>query len=259
MFTQPEWQASPWKNRTKGADQKLCDIGAELSTILTSADRSKLTQDNKAFSLERIALLQDCQNLASKLEAWFQQLSEEIPAPHYWPEFSNIQTSVDEREGRKIFPVSFRFPNIYIAKVMIDYWALSIVLYSTSLLLYRSFTAPKNSTGPEHPADGRYTQVKAIPTISGPVPKPIVAQDPGFIKSLADNIAQSMEYCLSRDMGILGPQWALFALRSALQTYQYFPDSKELQWLQAIHNMICDEKGLKFSKIIAASVWEKRT
>ena len=258
MFTRPEWQTEPWKKHNKGPDQRLYDIGIELSNILACADRSKSTQESHAFTSERIALLEGCESLVNRLDTWFQQLNDDIPAPHYRPEFSNIENLVDAREGRKIFPVSFRFSNVYIAKILIDYWGISIVLYSTSLFLYRSLTAGRNTFGPEHAADDRRAQAKAILPRCVAVPKPGIARRPGMIKSLANNIAQSMEYCLHKDMGTLGPQWALFSLRTALQTYQYIPDSKELQWLQAIHDKICDEKGLKFSRIITASSWERR-
>ncbi|KAL8830687.1 MAG: hypothetical protein Q9191_001292 [Dirinaria sp. TL-2023a] len=259
MFTRPEWQTEPWKIHSKGPDQQLFDIGIELSAILARADKSKSIQESNAIALEKVALLKDCEDLAKRLDTWFRQFNEDIPPPHYWPEFSNVESPIDVREGRKIFPVSFRFSNIYIAKVLIDYWGISIVLYSTSIILYRSLTADNNRTGPEHPADERRAQAKAILPQHISVPKPGITQRPEMIKSLADNIAQSMEYCLQKDVGTLGPQWALFALRIALQTYKYFPDTNELLWLQAIHDKICDEKGVKFSRIIAASNWEARS
>ena len=111
---------------------------------------------------------------------------------------------------------------------------------------------------PEHPADDGRAQARANFPRSHTIPPPKVAQTPGMIRSLSDNIAQSMEYCLSKDMGILGSQWALFALRAALQTYRYFPDSKELLWLQAVHDRVSDEKGVKFSRAIAARSWITR-
>ena len=256
VFTEAEWQMGPWKKFPKGPDQRLCDIGAELATILARADRSKSTQDNLVFGSERLALLEDCCKLEARLEAWYTQLDMEIPAPHYWVEFSHIRNPVDDREGHKVFPTSFHYPNIYIARVLVDYWALSILLYSTSLLTYRSFVGESKTSGPEHPADSQRAKAKPQLPRGRAVTPPKVCQNPGMIRTCADNIAQSMEYLLSPDMGTLGPQWALFGLRVAMQTYLYSSRGEEHQWSKAIHDMICDEKGLRFSRTIKEYQWE---
>ena len=255
-FTSPEWQSAPWRKHKKGLDQLLYDIGAELATILADADRLKLTRSNRAFSTERMKLVEDCQKLEDKLEAWYDQLSQEIPSPHYWAEFSNMQNPIDDREGRKIFPIAFRYANIYIAKILIDYWALSILLSSTSLLAYQSLTAEMKPHGPEHPADDQHARAKAVVPRGHAIPAPRISQRPGSIKTMADSIAQSMEYCLLKDMGTLGPQWALFGLRVAMQTYRYSSRNVELRWSKAIHDRICDEKGVKLSRTVAAYEWE---
>ena len=259
-FAQPQWRTSPYRKHVKGPDQKLYDIGSELSTIIADADKSKSMSNNQAFTSKRLTLLEQCQKLNGEIDTWFECLKDEIPPPHYWPEFSNLQNPVDDYENRKTYPVSFRFPNLFIAKVLLDYWGLSIILHSTIFQLYKSLmgeSTPRPNR-PEHPADGWRAQAKVNLPNSHTIPPPKVAQTPGMIRSLADNIAQSMEYCLSKDMGILGSQWALFSLRAALQTYRYFPDSKELLWLQAVHDRISYEKGVKFSSAIAARSWITR-
>ena len=259
-FAQPQWRSSPYRKHVKGPDQKLYDIGSELSSIIADADKSKFMSCDETFTSKRLALLEQCLKLNGEIDTWFECLEDEIPPPHYWPEFSNLQNPVDASEDRKIYPVSFRFPNLFIARVLLDYWALSIILHSTSFQLYKSLMGENRPrpNRPEHPADGWRAQAKAnLPKIHT-IPAIKVLQTPGMIRSLADNIAQSMEYCLSKDMGILGSQWALFSLRAALQTYRYFPDSKELRWLQAIHDRISDEKGVKFSRAIAARSWITR-
>lgn len=259
-FAQPQWRSSPYRKHVKGPDQKLYDIGSELSAIIAEADKSKSMSNDQAFTSKRLTLLEQCRKLNGEIDTWFESLKDEIPPPHYWPEFSNLQNPVDDYEDRKTYPVSFRFPNLFIAKVLLDYWALSIILHSTIFQLYKSLmgeTRPRPNR-PEHPADGWRAQARANLPESYTIPPPKVVQTPGMIRSLADNIAQSMEYCLSKDMGILGSQWALFSLRAALQTYRYFPDSKELLWLQAVHDRISYEKGVKFSSAIASRSWTTR-
>lgn len=254
-FAQPTWQTGPWKRYTKGPDQRLYEIGADLTAILASADSFKLKQGNVAFASESITLVQDCRKLEAKLDAWLQEMNGEVPAPHYWAHLSNIANPIDDRENRKIFPISFHFPNISIAKVLMDYWALAIIVYSTSSLIYESFLGADGLDRPAHPADDQHASARAYVPKGDALPPPSRAQNPGLTKTLADNIAQSMEYCLCKDMGMLGPQWTLFALRVALQSYRAFPASLELEWLQAMHVRICDEKGVKFSRTIASYKW----
>ena len=259
-FTHPQWRSSPYRKHVKGPDQKLYDVGSELSTIIADADISKSMSSNQDFTSKRLKLLEQCLKLNGEMDTWFGCLKDEIPPPHYWPEFSNFQNPVDDYEDRKTYPVSFRFPNLFIAKVLLDYWALSIILHSTIFQLYRSLMgeARLQPNRPEHPADDGRAQMRTNLPERHTIPPPKVVQTPRMMRSLADNIAQSMEYCLSKDMGILGSQWALFSLRAALQTYRYFPDSKELLWLQAVHDRISDEKGVKFSRAIAAKSWITR-
>lgn len=254
-FAQPKWQTGPWKHYNKGPDQRLYEIGADLTAILAFADRFKSKQGNTAFASERITIVQDCRKLEAKLDAWLQKTNGEIPAPHYWTHFSNIANPIDERENRKIFPISFHFRNLYIAKVLMDYWALAIIVYSTSWLIYESFLGTDGSDRPAHPADDQHASARTHVSKGDALPPPSRTQNPGLTKTLADNIAQSMEYCLCKDMGMLGPQWTLFALRVALQRYRAFPASLELEWLQATHVRICDEKGVKFSRTIASYKW----
>lgn len=257
-FTRPEWQAIPFRKHIKGPDQKLYDIGAEVSTIITRAgsSRNKGTPDDRAHIM---ALLEDCQQLHDKIAVWLENLNKAIPPPHHWTELATMHNPADELENRKVFSVAFHFPNLFIAKIMLDYWALSIILDDTTFRLCLSLKGEGKSPRSQraHPADD--WNVKAAANISNErvVSLPQAAQYPRIMKASADNIAQSMEYYLSREMGVLGPQWALFALRAALQTYRYFPNSKELRWLQAIHDEISDQKGVNLCRIIASTSWTR--
>lgn len=136
-----------------------------------------------------------------------------------------------------------------------DYWAVAIIGHSTSHLVYQSFLGTDGSDRPAHPAHDQHASAGASVLESDALPPPSRVQNSESTKTLADNIAQSMEYYLREDMGMLGPQWTLFALRVALQTYRGFPASIELEWLQAIHIRISDERGVKFSRTIASYKW----
>ena len=119
-LAQPQWRSSPYRKHVKGPDQKLYDIGSELSTIIADADISRSMSSNQAFTSKSLALLEKCRKLNEEIDTWFECLKDDIPPPHYWPEFSNIHNSIDDHEDRKIYPVSFHFPNLFIAKVLLD-------------------------------------------------------------------------------------------------------------------------------------------
>ena len=203
-----------------------------MSTVVSRVEnsRSKFILDGQAYVSERVALLEECQKLQSKMVAWLEGLNIEIPPPHHWPAFATLRNPVDDLENRRIFPVAFRFPNLFIAKIMLDYWVLSIILNSTTYRLYLTLKGEGRLRPgqPAHPADDWNAKAAAIIINERVISPAELVQSPRVIKAFADNIAQSMEYCLSKEMGVIGSQWALFALRAALQTYRYFPDSKEL-------------------------------
>ena len=260
-FSQPEWRSTPFRRYVKGPDQQLFDLGEAITWILAAAEKSKSTPREAAHAEERIGLLEQCLKLNEEYDAWYEQLKKDIQPPHYWPEFATMRNPVDKHGEGRVYPVAFRFPNIFLAKLMVDYWALSIILLSTTFHLYLSLKdpCPPDPGQPEHPAGDKDPQARAAPPIEREIPVPAVAKNPMMIRALADLIAQSMEYCLSSEMGILGSQWALFGLRAALQTYQYFPKSRQLRWLQETHDRISDQKGVKFSKAIAAKRWASKT
>ena len=252
-----QWSSEPWNGIRKSADQRLYDLGSELSKILASADASKLIPDPERLLREKTALIARCQDLDRRLEDWFSSLSEELPLPHYWPRFSNIENPIDQFEEHKVFPISFEFSNLKTAKTLIDYWVLLIILYSTILITYRQLAGSSQTDesphGPEHPADSRGAQARISPDRSR-LPMLADKYKPKNLFSIANNISQSMEYMLSKHTGILGSSWAFFALKAAMQCYKYRP-GRELLWLQELMQTIASEQSPKFGPVYALADW----
>lgn len=69
---------------------------------------------------------------------------------------------------------------------------------------------------PVHPVDDWNAKATAIISNECVIPPPELVQISPVITVFADNIEQSMEYYLSKEMGVLGSSWALFALGAAL-------------------------------------------
>ena len=69
---------------------------------------------------------------------------------------------------------------------------------------------------------------------------------------LATNIVLSMPYCLNDNMGLMGAQKSLFALRTALFALHRHP-GEELKWCQAMYQELESKKGLGYAREIAKS------
>jgi hypothetical protein len=72
---------------------------------------------------------------------------------------------------------------------------------------------------------------------------------------LASMIAQSMEYLLSEDMHILGPQKVFFALRAAMHVFTSLGKVEEMGWCKEIFEEL-DRRGYPFGKILGRCEWD---
>lgn len=164
---EPRWSTEPWEGITKSAEQRLYDLGSELSMILDDADASKLILDPQQLLNQKMSLIFQCHDLDRKLGVWYEELEVEMPTPRYWPRFSKFVSPVDKAGGGKVFPIALEYPNIHTAKTMLDYWVLSIVLYSTILITYRTLAGSRGTDEgghkPEHPADSQRSKIKVSP------------------------------------------------------------------------------------------------
>ena len=256
---QPRWSTEPWEGITKSADQKLYDLGSELSRILDGADASKLIQDPQQLLDHKIYLITQCHDLDQRFGVWYEELEGEMPSPRYWPRFSKITNPVDRADHGRVFPISLEYPNLQTAKTMLDYWVLLIILYSTILITYRTLAGVSGTDEgeykPEHPADTQRARVEVCPDPSR-LPALADKYKPLNLFNIANNIAQSMEYMLCENTGVLGSSWALFALKAAIQCYQYRP-GRELQWLQETIESLSLEKGPRLGHVYALAQWSE--
>ena len=67
---------------------------------------------------------------------------------------------------------------------------------------------------------------------------------------LATNIMRLMPYFLNDNMGLLGAQKSLFAMRVALFSLRRHP-GEELKWCQAMYQKFDNRKGLRYAREIA--------
>lgn len=256
---EPRWSTEPWEGITKTADQRLYNLGSEVSRILEKADASKLIPDPQQLLKEKITLIAQCHDLVERFDVWYEELEAEMPSPRFWPRFSNVMRPVDKANNERVFPLSFEFANLQTAKTMLDYWTLLILLYSTILITYRTLAGSSGTFEsvhkPEHPADSQRAKAKIHPDRSR-LPVLTDKYKPHNLFVLANNIAQSMEYMLSKGTGVLGSSWAFFPLKAAIQCYRYRP-GRELQWLQETIETVSTEERSRLGPVYAMANWSK--
>jgi len=74
-----------------------------------------------------INIMELCWQIDSQLNEWYRDFETFVAGPMYWPKLSTSDSSVDDVELGRVFPVAFDFPSHDVAQVMILYW-LSLLL-----------------------------------------------------------------------------------------------------------------------------------
>ena len=129
-----------WRQR----DLKLFSKGHKLGALLQDLDEyAKLGPSNISLPglTQRLGRLLE---LDVELEIWYRQLLKESPSPFYW----RIKTPRQELG-------SFLFANLQLAHLMLDFWALRLILSVTVATLCHQMRigAPPSPTDSSHSGD----------------------------------------------------------------------------------------------------------
>ena len=242
----PEWLTLPWGQTGKTIYQQLYDKGFVLAALLEDMDNAEPTKENVDISVVS-ELLGRLSNLVEDLNFWFRDIMQEASSPLYW----HVQfTSPSGDPIECIQPCTrqpFAFRTLLIANTIVTYWGLRIILSNTISLtcqhiLSVAYKMPSHSSSsiPPQALQGLYNmclQLQEVHTGNGRL-------------ELAMNVVRSMPYCLNENMGLIGAQKSLFAMRVALFALQHHPGD-ELKWCQAMYQELNSRKGLGYAKEIA--------
>lgn len=238
-----DWLTVPWKLHPKSDFDHLLDIMAQISTLIEKAARHDTTT---AFTTplahaQRIRLVQQGWELHSQLETWYQGLVRKQAGPVYYERPWSAQFLSPQFSS--VFPTSLHFPNFEIARLHISYWTILLILYSSILTMPIPFLSRNGSNvGPTS------TYSLVVASVENDFP-------PSRALELARMIAQSMEFLLSEDMHILGPQKVFFALRTAMHVFTSMEQAKEVDWCMRIFEEL-DRRGYPFGKILSRCEWD---
>ncbi|KIW81894.1 hypothetical protein Z517_04920 [Fonsecaea pedrosoi CBS 271.37] len=256
FLARPDWLTVPWKIHPKSDLDRLQDIMAQIATLLEKAERLRTasTTTTAAAVPERTALVQEGRTFHSQLQTWYQRLVRKHAGcgALYWerPVSARFHLPIPS-----VFTTSLQFPTFEIARLHLSYWTMLLLLRTSILSL-----ALRES----YPSD---TDTDAAPPSPPSSPPPEVPDLPDH--HLATMICKSMDFFLSDDARIMGPQNVFFALRVATHVFSRAAAAattttagtphhhlRIVEWCRAVFDEL-DRRGYSLGRILAACPWDE--
>jgi hypothetical protein len=223
----------------------LPQIMKEAESINPAANTTESSTDDTHRQLA--TLFQHCQKFETRLEQWFNDLESKYQSSHgggqplsdsawsdtetgealtpssilYWCEPSTLYSLLPYDSPRRVFPFFICFVDPDIAFQVILHWAALLLMHSTVYMNYvRICRHIDEKESPRSPA----------------------FESPNSGRSLALLIAQSLEYFVHPDMGLMGTNLIGFPM-SVAQGFFTYTGSKEILWFDVIFQRIREMKS----------------
>ena len=244
-----KWLARDRNETWNSLRPSIYDKGLVLASLLEEIDNANLSSVNH---LSQFYFLQRCLGMDTGLDIWYEEFIIRTPSSSYWPTPTVIRSdSCGGTPGPKGLP-RLSFTNLSIASTTVTFWALKIIISNTiasvcsTIVVSTSRDKSVVSLGNE---ETRSTGLEEITDVPDPASSPdeVVAKAQRILsqysfaqrKDLATLVVRSMPYCLHFNMGLLGPQRAFFALRTALSVLESNP-SPEQTWVKSKHKKLAE-------------------
>jgi len=236
--------------------RQLFAKGHSLGALMDDLDRYK--NSGKHSIPESAMYLKSCTTLDAEFESWYEELLENSPCPIHW-------TPYHQESGKESQIV---FANLHLAHLMLDYWALRLILTTTINIVCKQ--VPK-----EVPA-----------SVRGVVDHLLEEHGKTRQLELAENIMLSMPYCMNavspilitlnflslwmvylsisnifskswlihiKEHGVSSSQKCLFSGRVALYALRMYSTEKLPEYEETYADLTA-KKGLRFAKEIDRKV-----
>ena len=241
-----EWLTLPWGETGKDIYQQLYDKGFLLAALLEEIDNAGLTKEKINISVVS-KVLGHLSCLDEELNLWFRGLLQEYSSPLYWHAQATSQSGQPKETVQSYTLPPFAFRSLLLANTIVTYWGLRLVLSNTIALTCKhvlsiTIQIPAQSSPSASPPVFRHLHTMALQ---------LLEEHTGVGRlELATNIVRSMPYSLNDNMGLIGAQKSLFAMRVALSVLQRHP-GEDLEWCQAMYQELSSRKGLRYAREIA--------
>lgn len=249
VLASSKWLAQDWDETSNSLHPSIFDKGLVLASLLEELDNADLSSANDSTLFY---FLQRCLGMDTDLDIWYEEFTIRTPSSSYWPTPMIIRSDAPSSgPGPKGQP-RLSFANLSIASTTVTFWALKIIISNT----IASACSTILSSNSRRPSVASINTVETISTGHDEVPhNPDPASSVDEVtakaqrlsnqydfsqrKDFATLIVRSMPYCLNFSMGLLGPQRAFFALRTALGTLRSNP-SPEQKWVKSNHKKLAE-------------------
>ena len=244
-----KWLARDWDETSNSLHPSVYDKGLVLASLLEEIDNANLSSVNNST---QFYFLQRCLGMDTDLDIWYEEFTIRTPSSSYWPTPTMTCSEAPSSTPGSKGPLRLSFTNLSIASTTITFWALKIIISNTiaeacSTILSSNSRRP--SVASHHTVEtissGHDEATDNSDAASSPGEVTAKAQrlskQYSFIqrKDFATLIVRSMPYCLNFNMGLLGPQRAFFALRTALAMLRSNP-SPEQKWVKSNHKKLAE-------------------
>ena len=245
-----KWLARDWDETSNSLHPSIYDKGLVLASLLEEIDRANLSF---ASDSTQFYFLQRCLGMDTDLDIWYEEFVIRTPSGSYWPTPSVIRPDAPSSTSGPKGQPRLSYANLSVASTTITYWALKIIISTTiaalcSTILFStsrrqshvsSTTVETDSTGIEDVSADRGPASLLVDEVG--VKAQRLSNQYSFPqrKNFATHIVRSMPYCLNFSMGLLGPQSAFFALRTALNILRSNP-SPEQTWVKTNHRKLAE-------------------
>jgi hypothetical protein len=208
---------------SKTIEHHLIDAIVDVPEIQEEFDCLATLDGSEEVFQRRVRLIQRAWAVDSAMEKWSELARQESNSSPYWPEFSQVDNPADDPQLGKVFPIAYRFASMRTAQMHQYYWASKILLHRTLRLTYKALQDQVGicTGGRAHSTiesdDTHYccccVRKTTLSASEGRCGNPSCGMallprcpDASTLWENACNIAQSMEYCMSDEMRLLGSQ-----------------------------------------------------
>ena len=253
ILASARWLARDWDETSHSLHPSIYDKGLVLASLLEEIDNANLSSANKSIVSY---FLQRCLGMDTDLDIWYEEFLIRTPSSSYWatPDVTRSNSPYPHPSPKGKPRLSFS--NLPIASTTITFWALKIIISNTITTVSSNILASTSrrgsvasfktvetiSTGPDEIAENS-DPAPSVDEVTAKARRLSNQYDFEQRKDLATLIVQSMPYCLNFNMGLLGPQRAFFALRTALSILNSNP-SPERKWVRSHHKKL-DERYVR--------------
>lgn len=248
VLASAKWLARDWDETSNSLHPTIYDKGLVLASLLEEIDKANLSTANDSTLFY---FLQRCLGMDTDLDIWYEEFVIRTPSSSYWP----TPTVINSNEpGSTLGPRGLprlSFLNLSIASTTVTFWALKIIISNTiatacstifSSTSRRESVASLNAVETTSSLDeviDNSDPAASLDEVTAKAQRLSNQYNLSQRKDLATSIIRSMPYCLNFNMGLLGPQRAFFALRTALGMLRSNP-SPEQKWLKSNHKKLAE-------------------